>query len=264
MNNLTVVSEPEGLQSGSDSPPGHNADADESMTQKEPFMNGETTNSPTRVLVAEDHAATRFMLSSLLERHGYQVQAVNDGYMAQGMLAVPDGPCIALLDWGLPRQTGLEICRAVRRQPQQRFIYIIIVTARDTVQDLAEAFEAGADDFIRKPCDPVEILARLRSGQRIVELEHRLSARITECEEALDNVRRLKRLLPICMYCKKVRDDSQYWQEIEHYIHQETGTDFSHGICPDCMAEVRAGLGTLEVKRPRLIGFNAGAPQTQK
>src|SRR5436190_13665521 len=74
-------------------------------------MNDKATKSPTSVLIAEDHAATRFMLSSLLERHGYHVTAVNDGYMAQGALAAPDGPAIALLDWGLPHQTGLEICR---------------------------------------------------------------------------------------------------------------------------------------------------------
>ena len=206
---------------------------------------------PPHLLVAEDHTATRFMMSSLLERHGYHVLAVPDGYAAQGALAMPDGPTIALLDWGLPRQTGLEVCRAVREKAKGRFIYIIIVTARDTVQDLAEAFEAGADDFIRKPCDPVEILSRLRSARRIVDLEHRLSGRITECEEALDNVRQLKRLLPICMYCKKVRDDSQYWQDIEQYIHRQTGTDFSHGICPDCMTEVRAGLDPAEARKPK-------------
>jgi CheY-like chemotaxis protein len=203
-----------------------------------------------RVLIAEDHAATRFMLTALLERHGYDVEAVEDGKRAAEIMMEADGPTVALLDWMLPDMTGPEICRALRANPDQRFVYLIIVTARETVEDLAEAIDAGADDFVRKPYDPVEILARLRSGRRIVELEHRLSSRISECEEALDNIRRLKRLLPICMYCKKVRDDSQYWQEIEHYIHAQTGTDFSHGICPDCMDEVRAGLEPAESRRP--------------
>lgn len=208
--------------------------------------------APT-VLIAEDHAATRLSMSVLLERHGYKVMTVSDGFAAEGALAMPAGPTIALLDWGLPRQTGLDICKAVRSHSPQRFVYIIIVTARDTVEDLAEAFAAGADDYIQKPFDPVEILARLRSGQRIVELERRLSSRITECEEALDNVRKLKGLLPICMYCKKVRDDSQYWQEIEHYIHEHTGTDFSHGICPGCMEHVRAGLAAEEVRASKIL-----------
>lgn len=216
-------------------------------------MNSEAAKPPINILIAEDHTATRFMLSSLLERHGYHVTAVNDGYMAQGALAAPDGPAIALLDWGLPHQSGLEICREIRKLGGRHFVYVIIVTARDTVQDLAEAFAAGADDFIRKPCEPVEILSRVRSAERIVELEHRLSGRIQECEVALENIRNLKRLLPICMYCKKVRDDSQYWQEIEHYIHQQTGTDFSHGICPDCFQEVRAGLDPVEARRPRVL-----------
>lgn len=210
-----------------------------------------TDDLRTSLLLAEDHAATRFMMKTLLERHGYRVQAVNDGFTAQGVLAMPDGPSIALLDWGLPQQTGLDVCRAIRRQADRRFIYIIVVTARDSVEDLAEAFAAGADDFIRKPCDPAEVLARIRSGERIVDLEHRLSTRIAGYEEALENVRRLKHLLPICMYCKKVRDDSQYWQEIDLYIHQQTGTDFSHGICPGCMEEVRAGQEPGEARRVR-------------
>jgi len=222
---------------------------------KEPIsrMTTEAAKNPTSILIAEDHAATRFMLSSLLERHGYRVTAVNDGYMAQGALADPEGPAIALLDWGLPHQSGLEICREIRKLTGGRYVYVIIVTARDSVQDLAEAFAAGADDFIRKPTDPVEILSRVRSAERIVELEHRLSGRIQECEDALENIRKLKQLLPICMYCKKVRDDSQYWQEIETYIHQHTGTDFSHGICPDCLDEVRAGMDPAEARRPRVL-----------
>jgi CheY-like chemotaxis protein len=206
--------------------------------------------TPLRVLVAEDHTATRYMLTSLLERHGYEVEAVGEGDRAVEIMMEQEGPTVALLDWMLPNRTGPEICRALRENPRHRFVYLIIVTARETVEDLAEAIDAGADDFVRKPYDPVEILARLRSGQRIVELEHRLSSRISECEEAIDNIRRLKRLLPICMYCKKVRDDSEYWQEIEHYIHAQTGTDFSHGICPGCMQEVRAGLEPAESRRP--------------
>lgn len=210
----------------------------------------EITNQRPRVLIAEDHAATRFMLSSLLERHGYQVDATGDGLEASEILASSEGPTLALLDWMLPVQTGLEVCRQLRKHALARFVYVMIVTARDTMEDLATAIDAGADDFVRKPCDPVEILARLRSGQRMVDLQQRLTARVKETEEALDNVRRLERLVPICMYCKKVRADSQYWQEIEYYIHACTGADFSHGICPRCLADVKAGLPPNESRRP--------------
>jgi len=208
-----------------------------------PTSSPDSPPSRPRLLVVEDHVATRDKLAFLLQRQGYEVMVASDGETAKTMLAESDGPTIALLDWMLPDVTGLDVCRALRDNPTNRFVYFIIITARDSTSDLAEAFEAGADDFIPKPCDPTELLARLRSAERIVELEHRLSARVAQVEEALENVRRLHQLLPICMYCKKIRNDSQYWQEIEYYLHEQAGTDFSHGICPDC-------LGQLNIEEP--------------
>jgi sigma-B regulation protein RsbU (phosphoserine phosphatase) len=131
--------------------------------------------------------------------------------------------------------TGIDVCRAVRRQGLPHYTYIIIVTARDGKDDVAEALAAGADDFIRKPYVLQELIARVRSGQRVIELERNLASRIKDLEEALGRVNQLKRLLPICMFCKKIRDDQDYWKEIESYLHEQTGTDFSHGICPHCM-----------------------------
>ena len=131
--------------------------------------------------------------------------------------------------------TGIEICRAVRSNPAGRYRYLIVITAREGEEDIAEAMAAGADDFVRKPFGVPEVIARIRNGQRMLKLERSLAARITELEHALETGRQLKRLLPICAYCKSIRDDSDYWQEIEQYIHKHTGTDFSHGICPGCM-----------------------------
>jgi CheY-like chemotaxis protein len=191
-----------------------------------------------RVLIVEDHARTRNALVFLLQRHNYEACVAPDGRQARDILLDSDGPTLALLDWMLPEMTGIEVCREIRRAELERYIYVIIVTGRDESNDLFEAFAAGADDFIRKPCDPMELLARLRGGERVVELERRLCARVRECEEAVERVRQMKRLLPICMYCKKVRDDESYWQEIDEYIHTHTGTDFSHGICPECMSDI--------------------------
>jgi CheY-like chemotaxis protein len=194
-----------------------------------------------RVLIAEDHAVTRQALQTLLERHGFRVMLAATGTEARDILQGFDPPNLALIDWMLPGMSGLELCRALRARGPEHYIYFIVVTARDTVSDLSEAFAAGADDFIRKPFEPVELLARLKSGQRIIELEHRLAGRVEEIEKVLERVRTLQRLLPICMYCKRVRKDPTYWQEIDEYIHLQTGTDFSHGICPDCMAAVQVG-----------------------
>ena len=195
----------------------------------------------SRVLLAEDHTPSRRALQELLERHGYRVSPAGTGLEAREILTGFDPPSLAVIDWMLPEMTGLELCREVRARNPTHYIYFVVITARDTVEDLSEAFAAGADDFIRKPFEPVELLARIKSGQRIVELEHRLAARVEEVERALERVRHLERLLPICMYCKRVRKDPTYWQEIDEYIHLQTGTDFSHGICPDCMSAVEAG-----------------------
>jgi CheY-like chemotaxis protein len=203
---------------------------------KEVKVANDVAPNSMRVLVAEDHAPTREALRVLLERKGYQVTGVGNGEDAITTLTGWDGPSIALIDWMLPAASGLDVCRAVRTQDTGRYVYIIVITARDGEEDVAQALATGADDFLRKPCGASELVARVRTGQRIVELERNLAGRITELEDALDSVRQLRRLLPICMYCKKVRDDSDYWREIEDYIHQQTGTDFSHGICPECMS----------------------------
>ncbi len=194
--------------------------------------------APTRVLVAEDDEKTRAALVILLQRHGFDVTVANDGQAALEVLVGENPPHIALLDWEMPHLDGLHVCRAVRTLPKSyyRYTYVVMVTARDQTNDVLAAFAAGVDDFLSKPVDAAQLLARLRCGERVVNLEERCQQRIADLEKALDEVRQLKRLLPICMYCKKVRDDGDYWQEIDAYIHAQTGTDFSHGICPTCMA----------------------------
>ena len=132
-----------------------------------------------RVLIVEDHAPTRDALAFLLQRHGYEICVTSDGLSARDALLVSDAPTIALLDWMLPGMTGLDVCREVRVTRPDRYTYIIIVTARDAMDDLSEAFDAGADDFIRKPCDPAELPARLRTGERILKLEAGLLFRIS-------------------------------------------------------------------------------------
>lgn len=204
----------------------------------EPKIISASADASGRLLIAEDHDSARTALKSLLEWKGFSVTAVADGEDALKVLTSDDAPPIALLDWEMPGMTGLDICRAVRSKPAGRYLYLIVITAREGEEGIAQAMAAGADDFVRKPFGITEVIARIRNGQRMLKLERSLAARITELEHALETGRQLKRLLPICAYCKKIRDDSDYWQEIEQYIHTHTGTDFSHGICPPCMEKV--------------------------
>jgi CheY-like chemotaxis protein len=206
----------------------------------EPKITSPSVDASQRILVAEDHDSARKALGSLLEWRGFAVSTVADGNAALKLLTSDDAPSIALLDWEMPGMTGIDICRAVRGNPAERYLYLIVITAREGDEGIAEAMAAGADDFIRKPFGVPEVIARVRNGQRTLKLERSLAARITELEQALEEGRQLKRLmLPICAYCKKVRDDSDYWQEIESYIHEHTGTDFTHGVCPACMERVQ-------------------------
>ena len=192
------------------------------------------------ILIAEDHKSARDALENLLTWKGFSVTTAENGNEALEILTSEKAPSIALLDWEMPGMTGLEICRELRNHPKDHYVYLIVITAREGEEGIAEAMAAGADDFIRKPFGVPEVIARVRNGQRTLKLERSLAARIGELEQALETGRQLKRLLPICAYCKKIRDDSDYWQEIESYIHDHTGTDFSHGICPSCMEKVVA------------------------
>ena len=112
--------------------------------------------------------------------------------------------------------------------------YILLITASDAVEDVVRGLSAGADDYIVKPFHATEIRARVRVGERVVRLQSALADRVRELEQALHHVQALQRLLPICSYCKRVRDDQNYWQELDTYFSDHANLVFSHGICPQC------------------------------
>jgi DNA-binding response OmpR family regulator len=190
-----------------------------------------------KILVADDDPVANRLLTITVSRAGYEVLSVADGEAAWSALEKEDAPRIAILDWMMPGLDGPEICRRVRERANGRYRYLLLLTARSETDDLVAGLAAGADDFLRKPFDPAELEARLRVGQRIVSLEESLRARVAELEQALAHVRQLQGLLPICMFCKKIRDDRDSWQKIESYISEHTDAQFSHSICEDCLRE---------------------------
>jgi predicted signal transduction protein with EAL and GGDEF domain len=128
-----------------------------------------------RILIADDHFVTRRLLRESLERAGYEVVAVENGRLALECLRGRDGPRLALLDWLMPEIDGLDVCREVRRHPERPYIYIILLSAKNAREDVISGLEAGADDYLSKPCDSEELKARLRAGERILKLEDRLT-----------------------------------------------------------------------------------------
>ena len=193
-----------------------------------------------RILIAEDHYVSRHLLERNLANWGFQVSSAEDGEAALRMLESEDPPAIAIIDWMMPKMDGLEVCRRVRAMKGRPYLYLLLLTAKSQKEEVAAGLEAGADDYVIKPFDPDELRARLKVGQRVVQLERNLANKIADLEKALADVGKLKALLPICSYCKRIRDDKDYWHQIEEYIHTETGTDFTHGICPSCMARLEA------------------------
>jgi len=190
-----------------------------------------------KILIAEDTPSAQLLLRRTLENWGHEVLYADNGAQALAALAESD-VSLVVSDWMMPVMDGVELCRRIRAAEWDRFIYVLMLTAVADKEDLALAFDAGANDYVTKPFNRFELKARVQAGERIVTLERERTQRIAEREESLRTIRRLKELLPICMYCRKIRNDDNYWQQMEDYVHEETGTDFSHGICPDCYETV--------------------------
>lgn len=191
------------------------------------------------ILLADDEEPSRRFLTYYLTNWGYSVTSVGDGLEAATVLDGDNAPAIALVDWIMPGMEGPALCKHVRQQPERPFTYLILLTAKTNKDEVAEGLDAGADDYVTKPCDMKELRARLRVGERMVAVERALAQQVVSLREALDHVRQLKELLPICAWCKRIRDDEDYWHSIEEYLHDHTGTDFTHGICPHCLDSLR-------------------------
>lgn len=128
-------------------------------------------NKQTRILIAEDDATMRHILAGVLKKLGYEVTAASDGTEAWEILRKSDAPRLLILDWVMPGMDGLSLCRKIRETQTGGYIYIIMLTAQESRKDVLEGFEAGADDYLVKPVDPDELKARLKVGQRVLELE---------------------------------------------------------------------------------------------
>lgn len=187
-----------------------------------------------KILIAEDDTVTRRMLEVMCTSWGFEVTAVADGLAAIQALEGENAPSLALLDWMMPGLDGLEVVRRARVRNSVQPIYIIMVTARGGRDDVIRGLLAEADDYVAKPFDHRELRARVQVGARVVQLQIALAERVMELEKALSEVKSLHGLLPICSYCKRIRNDGNYWQRVESYISEHSEAEFTHGVCPQC------------------------------
>jgi sigma-B regulation protein RsbU (phosphoserine phosphatase) len=176
------------------------------------------------ILAVEDDILARKIICRSLRRLGHEVIEAADGEEAWTHLQ-SGGVRVVVCDWMMPRLDGLELCRRIRARMGTEYVYFILLTGNSASdENQRTAAEAGVDDFLTKPLDPQEMWMRLRVAERILRYATQVS--------------QLETFLPICSYCKKIRDDKNYWQQIESYINKRTGTDFSHSVCPDCYQRV--------------------------
>lgn len=188
-----------------------------------------------KILIADDDPIARAVLDAELRTLGHEIILTQDGEEAWSVLC-SGGPRLVVTDWLMPRLDGLELCRRVRGAGGDYVYFILLSEAGDTRENERRVIEAGVDDFLHKPINRHELWMRLRVAERILAFTRQ--------------VRELESIVPICGYCKKIRDDSNYWNRIEHYIEARTGAQLSHSICPDCME--RIVLPQLEqAKAPR-------------
>jgi len=172
-----------------------------------------------KILVVDDEAGPRMALGDLLTHAGHQVEGRDGGLAAWEALQHEYFPLV-LLDRVMPDLDGLELCRRIRVQPRVRYTYVILATVVSGKEPYLRGMDAGADDYLTKPLDPDELLARIRVAERTLDLREELAY--------------YRELVPICAYCKNIRDDHGEWIPVERYVEARTQASLTHGICPRC------------------------------
>jgi len=204
------------------------------------------------ILIVEDSRDEQRLLSTRLRAAGYgSVMVADSAEAAYGILSqmnpgqTTEAVDLILMDIMLPGVDGLDSCRRITTTERLQDIPIIVITAKTTEKDLLAAFAAGAMDYIRKPVNPVELVARVSSALTLKEertarmaREQELLLRTQALEQALREVKVLRGLIPICANCKRIRTDTGDWQQLEEYIQNHSEVEFSHGFCQACMKEL--------------------------
>jgi len=211
-------------------------------------VNTNETNSidgkPIRVLYIEDNEGLAYLIQNKLALKGYLVEIARDGEEGLEMYRKNSYDILAI-DYEMPVYNGLEVVNILSSEGE--LSPTIMITGAGNENLAVEAMKSGVDDYLVKDIEgryiemlPSVIGRVLKQQQLIIEkraIEEEREKLIIELKEALENVRKLKGMLPICAHCKKIRDDNGYWNQIEVYFREHSDIDFSHGICPDCVKE---------------------------
>ena len=207
------------------------------------------------ILIVDDSQDQQILLRAILVKAGHtDLLSADSAKTAFPMLdmdgeAPPTQIDLILMDILMPEMDGVEACRRIKSRPHLCDIPIIMVTANNDRSNLQAAFAAGAIDYITKPVNSLELLARASSALALKKemdcrkaREEDLRRSNDELQKALRDVKVLKGLIPICASCKKIRNDSGFWQQLEEYIGEHSEAEFSHGICQPCVKKLYPGI----------------------
>ncbi len=168
------------------------------------------------ILTVDDKPQNLQFLGKLLSDNGYEVGMAQSGRQALNFVR-KSKPDLILLDIMMPDMDGYEVCEQLKKDFSAKHIPVIFVTAKTDPEDIIKGFDMGGVDYVTKPFNSAELLARIKTH---IELST------------------LRGLLPMCSKCKKIRDDKGFWERVDSYIEEHTQVTFSHGICPDCLVEL--------------------------
>lgn len=186
------------------------------------------------ILAVDDTRVSLKLLTDILSEAGYRVHPAASGELAL-VSAVASPPELILLDIVMPGMNGFDVLRWLKAREEIRDVPVIFLSSITETAQRVEGLRLGAVDFISKPFEPPELLARVQTHMELRRLRVRLEQQAQELRGALAKVKLLSGFLPICASCKKIRDDRGYWNQIETYIREHSEAVFSHGICPECM-----------------------------
>lgn len=213
-------------------------------------MNTRLTDS---ILIVDDSPTDLLLLEGLLKMPGRMICTSVNG--KEGLDAAAAGEhAVVILDVQLPDMSGIEVAQRLRQDDKTKYIPIIFVTATSTAEEqIFEGYDVGAVDYLIKPVNPgllrskVRVFCQLSAQRRTIEHQlQQIQLKNVELERRLGQIKTLRTLIPICASCKRVRDDSGYWESIEAYLHEHIDTEFSHSVCPECTSRIYPELQSVK------------------
>lgn len=186
------------------------------------------------ILIVDDVPENVEILYSVLSQEHYRFAiALNAAEMYKAI--EKEYPDLILLDVMLPDGDGFALAEDILSVHSDQYLPIIFITARAHLEDKVRGFEAGGVDYITKPFEDAEVSHRVKTHVELKLARERQTALIQQLQQALEEVKQLRGIIPICAHCKNVRNDNGYWMQVEHYISEHSDAEFSHGLCPVCM-----------------------------